>query len=798
MRSNKLHKNLIFLVLFLVLSVLLCLPGCGKSIDESGLTSSLRISELMPSNESSIKNSDGERLGWVEIVNIGPDPINLEGCYLTNDSKDIQKWVFPNLELVSGERVVLFCSDGGNTSQDIQTNFALNKDGGELVLSTPHEIEIDAVSYGEAVKDASVSFLSSGNEKIEPLISYQATPGFPNTEEGYLDTLDALDSCGALIINEAVDYNRDYCCQYSSYYDWVELKNISSDTINLSDYYLSDDEDNLQMTQLPDKELKPGELFIVFCSGDSSLSTSKYSHADFAIGNKDHLFLTMDDGTVSDELYLHDLPLNGSIGRMDNEKGFFYFTSPSPMEDNSDGYHTISEKPTANVEQGIFSDSESFTVELQGKGTIYYTLDGSLPTETDFIYEDPITVDKTTILRAVCKEEGKLISGASTYSYILEDDDTLPVTSLVCDPTEMFGFEGIYSAARELDAKCDADVSFFDTNGDGFSAGCSVELHGANSRNTYSKKSFELKFSSRYGGDLNYALFQDGNVTQFHSLLLRGGSSTRMELVRDSFVSSLMYDVCPEVYPQDTRYTVVYINGEYYGIYAWREAYSEEYFQNHTGADKDDIEMARAPLNEETNEDPWGAYNTIIKTYIDKDEQYTALSELFDLPSVARWLALEAYFNNQDISGNIRYVKLSPDAKWQIVLYDLDYSCLTIYPDWYAPLSTWQLGDPICYHLLKFDNFKQLLLEECSKLCKNGFTTENIQNTYAALLKPLDDDTIQKDCTRWENNIQLWEIYTTDMQNNLCESRMVDWLRVLRSLTGATAEEMHEYFPNYY
>ena len=108
-------------------------------------------------------------------------------------------------------------------------------------------------------------------------------------------------------------------------------------------------------------------------------------------------------------------------------------------------------------------------------------------------------------------------------------------------------------------------------------------------------------------GDIN----GDGSVTEFHSLLLRGGSMADLDLVRDSFASRLMIAVCPELYPQNVRYTSVYINGEYYGIYAWREAYSEQYFGEHTGTETDEVTLARGPV---TDGELWDLINYIIFT----------------------------------------------------------------------------------------------------------------------------------------------------------------------------------------
>ena len=55
---------------------------------------------------------------------------------------------------------------------------------------------------------------------------------------------------------------------------------------------------------------------------------------------------------------------------------------------------------------GTFVDTERVTLSVQGKADIHYTLDGSVPTATSPIYRRPLTIDKSTRLRAVAIPTG--------------------------------------------------------------------------------------------------------------------------------------------------------------------------------------------------------------------------------------------------------------------------------------------------------------------------------------------------------------------------------------------------------
>ena len=50
---------------------------------------------------------------------------------------------------------------------------------------------------------------------------------------------------------------------------------------------------------------------------------------------------------------------------------------------------------------GTFVGSETVTLSVQTRADIHYTLDGSVPTVTSPIYREPLTLDKSTRLRAI-------------------------------------------------------------------------------------------------------------------------------------------------------------------------------------------------------------------------------------------------------------------------------------------------------------------------------------------------------------------------------------------------------------
>lgn len=747
----------------------------------------VQITELMPANKSSLLDADGNFSDWIELCNVSGEACDLDGFYLSDDSDDLLKWRFPSVSLAPGERMIVFCSDKDRTDGEFHTNFSISSAGETLYLTSPAGLPLWSFTYQSAADDQSIVIVDGLQS-----LSYTATPGYDNSPEGYERLLTETDAHGALVINEAVLYNLDYYEQHHEYYDWVELKNCSDVPVNLAGYYLTDSLNDPCQFPLPEKTLQPGEFYIVFCSGDVSLSTSHCTHAPFAISAEgEALYLFSSDGSLSDRMFIHHTPYGGSYGRLSEGSGFYYFDRPSPEKENREGYRSIAALPEAGVPQGVYNDIVELEVELLGEGQIYYTLDGSVPDLESQLYTEPLVLDQTTIIRAISVVDGKVDSDCASFSYFINEGHSLPVVSLVCEPADMFsaGQGGIY-ANPAVDKEVDASVAFFGEEGE-FASDCAVTLHGASSRKMWQKKSFKLIFRSRYGGDLNYDVFQTGEITSFHSILLRGGGISSMHIVRDELGSEVADAVCDSALALDTRYCVLYINGEYFGVYALREAYSEKYVADHTGSHEKNVTIARAPVK---FGELYELFEYIIHHDMTDPECYAYASDRLDMASLANWMALEAYFNNFDIAGNIRYIKGDvPDSKWRLALFDLDISMTSVYAGWEQVFQPgYQIGQ-VTNSLRKSPQFRQTVLECASTLYHNGLTDSYMLSVYDDIIAQIDPE-MERDCLRWRNSLDLWNWNVQVQRSRFCPERTSWWLKSLSDEFDFSEEEMQTYF----
>lgn len=773
-------------------------PVTPEPEEEPEILYTLRITEVMPSNKSTICSPSGIFYDYLEVYNYGEETLDLNGLMLAKDT-DLETitWLgagegvlLGNLCCIApGEYRVLACSK--EVTACLGAAITLPKDGAHLMLVTEKGTVIDEITYEKTSSDTALLIDSEKNVTA----TYLASPGSENTEEGFLAFQASLQPSADLIISEVLTDNEKHLPVGDKYYDLVEVKNISARTILLSDYCLSDDENDLTLYTLPEKELEPGAMCIIYCSGNASMAASRADFAPFGLNAQDErLYLSKADGTLLDYVHLHDISRYGSMGRMDAEGGWYYFEKPTPGKANTDGKRLIASSPIASVPQGVYEDIEEMVVELSGEGTIYYTTNGSVPTVNSEIYTEPFVFTRTGVIRAICVSEDKIPSPAASFSYIINEGHTLPVTSLLCNSNEMFGDNGVWSRPeiREGIYAKDCDVTYFALDGTSFSNGCRAELHGANSRNTLFKKSMKLTFGGYYG-DVEYPLFENtgSTVTSFHTLTLRGGGSDRLEILRDNWACEIAENVCDtDMYTLDSQYTILYINGRYYGIYAWREAYSGQYFESHTGADKDEVQIVRW----NTSGTEIGDIIRFINNHNMRDpDNYAYVSSVFDMESLAYWTAFQAFFENLDISGNIRYVKLSPDDKWRMVLYDLDYTLVGWGANWKNVINqNYNLAIALG-NLLDNPDFCNTLLECTARLYHNGLDTPYVQAKLDEYLELLDPE-IQRDADRWYIESWCWYTYSSWLYPYTNENHTNAWIRNLKYMTGASDEKILELF----
>jgi hypothetical protein len=747
------------------------------------------ISEFMEKNRATLQDEDGDFSDWIELYNQSTQTVSLSGWSIS-DKEEKSGWTFPDISLAPGEHLMLFASGKDKTGDELHTDFSLSGDEGLYLRNAQGELMTSALC-GDC--DGDVSLI------LQPDGSYQQclypTPGYGNSLADYAQLQQSQTSPSALIINEVMVYNKSFTTLAGEYYDWVELKNNSDQTINLSNYYLSDDKDDYKKCRLPSAELQPGELIVVYCTTETPILSSTLT-VDFELDSEnEHLFLTNAQEQLIDFVSLKDIPYGASFGRQSDENGWFYFQAPSPAYENAEGCRYVASSPTSPTEDGVFNDIDGLYVELEGEGTIRYTLDGSAPTESSSVYTEPIYIDSTTVIRASCFEDGAVPSRPLSLSFIINENHTLPVMSLVTDSPS--SFDNMYNAGHK-NVEETGSLSLYDENGS-FTIPCGVSMNGETSL-SMAKKNMSVRFRGAYGqSTLNYDIYGDGGVTEFTNLLLRSGQDYTEAIIRNELCQELAADASDNIINQRSKYCILYVNGRYYGIYTLKEKANEQLYASVAGVDRDSVTVLEAPVELDTD-----FYADIVSfcqlNDMSLDENYQHICDVLDIDSLIDWMILENYFANTDVaSGNLRYCRSTEnDGKWRLMFYDLDatfksttsvyMNLMTEYAQQTRQVSAFTVA------LMSNAQFKDKFLTRAAELFNTSLTVENVMakiDELCAIVAP----EVERDYARYNRTVEDWQYGVEALKSFIIDN---DWQQLnidnLCSVFSLSQTEREHYF----
>ncbi len=749
----------------------------------------VRISEIMPKNRATLRDENGEFPDYIELFNLSDKTVQLAGWRLSDERGKEEGWIFPDTEIAPGEYMLVF-ADGRNVlSGQLHTDFGISA-GETVYLFDPSGNMADMMTCSASQADTSSIKDADG----ETAITLYPSPGFANTLEGYTEWQTSQKAAGPLLINEVVVANRTGLKYNNEYPDWVEIKNVSSSAVNLADYYLSDTIKDPKKWRFPSRELAAGSCIIVLCDKElDCLDVENYLIADFSLNsNEEQLYLSTSSG-MTDFVPLKDIPFECSFGRENGKNGFFYFSSATPGKDNTDGYRYVCAKPETTTQDGLYEDVDSIDVVLTGNGSIYYTTDGSLPTSASTLYSEPIVIDSTTVIRTVCCDGIGMISRPLTLSYFINEGHTLPVLSVVANDSKALkelyrrGLKGIELAGA---------IEYFE-NGSSFSIDCGIRMAGRASLGR-AKKNLSFMFRGAYGQDrLDYDLF-DGGINSFSALTLRSGHDSEKAVIRNEISEDLLLTCTDKVAAQRSKWVVMYMNGEYYGVFALKEKINEQFLADREGVSKESIEFEEDPTILSTE-----FYRTVILYCASHDmsipENYEKLSGLLDIDSFIDWIILEQYTGNFDILyGNSAFYRSSElDHRWKAVFFDLD-AAFTY--DYYNFRNFFNIDYALNYYaqmlrsLLKNREFKEKYVSRVAELISGPLSNENVVKMMDEMYLLIDSEMV-RDCVRWKISYSNYQKCSQNMRKMIIESDYEKHsIETVAYWTGLSEEERIAYF----
>lgn len=564
--------------------------------------------------------------------------------------------------------------------------------------------------------------------------------------------------------------------------DAVELRNISDQTVRLSDYYLSDKNKDRKKLQLPEQELEPGAFYV---STELSLSVKG-----------ERLWLSDGEENLLDYAKVENLTAGGSYGRMDGESGWFYFAAPSLGEENRDGFRRVASRPEASLPSGVYEDVDSLTVELSGPGEIHYTTDCSAPTAESPVYTGAITLEKTGILRAICVEEDALPSRVVTFQYFLNEHHTLPILSFCSD--NLGAWNGFYWGNSRF-GEYPGMVAMYADGEEIFNQACGLRLKGFSAVLDRLKKNIGFYFRGRYGdGALTDCDLFDTGISEYSSLVARAGQDHWAALIRNELMQELCLQATDRLPTQHNRFCVMYMNGQYRGIYSLKENMNEHFLADWYGVSPESFVNLRqlqqvkdyAPLQE------------VIHFCTDNDmsdpELYERFCQMFDIDNFIDFVLLEGFSGNTDLLQNVRFFRSDElDGRWRFAFFDLDCA----FYDYQGGMRVIFGGygkknynvTNMTKSLIRNPEFRDQLLRRYAQWIEGPLSPENMAREIDLLEAEILPE-IVRDRERVGIRVSYWESQMEKLRSFADEDYLSATIDVLCAELDLTPEERIEYF----
>ncbi len=707
------------------------------------------INEFMASNQSIYPdNCDFDDYSdWIEIYNPGSSSVALTDYYLTDDLTLPLKWRIPDGASIPAHGYMMVRADGYNAGPG-ESHIRGYWDWGSTFTTLRYHAGFKLSAGGESLGIYRLTSPATDNTLVPvgATWKYRDTGGDPGSNWMDLMFDDSLWAAGAAKLGYGdgdettqIGYGPDPSNKYPAthfryhfsvtdpsliadvqlnlmiddgaivYLNGTEIARVRvADGITYADYSGAGfGPDNPSAFEAIDYTSMP------FRAGDNVLAVEVHQHdagssdlafdAELVVSEVSSTDVVLVDSVTNFPAQLTDV----SYGRdPSSTNGWSFFAEPTPEGTNSSVALTQfaeASAVTASLASGFYTGSQSVALSSSGAGeTIRYTLDGSVPTSGSTAYTVPLAITNTAVLRARTFVSGKISGPVLSRTFFVDESSALPVFSLVTDPANLFDDTiGIYEntntyyniggqfgsgyyplKGREIPVRLEMFEA--DTN-PAFAVNAGVRIAGENIW-TKDQKPFNIYMRSKYGDDLiNYQMFSEQPVATFGELNLRnGGDDWEDTMLRDAMMPSIFEgQVHAGLYTY--RPGLLFINGNYWGIYNIRKRFDPLYFANEHlltedgydqlkyGNDFENQIYAKLQADAGTTE----SYESFLAYCTTNDTTdplvYSQIESQMDVDSFIDYIIGTDYAVNTSWRHNREFWRArTPGSKWQWIINDSD------------------------------------------------------------------------------------------------------------------------------
>ena len=620
---------------------------------------------------------------------------------------------------------------------------------------------------------------------------------------------------------------NEYCCSnqtlpdnYGNTEDWIELYNAGGTTINLAGYYLSDKISHPLQWAFPAGITIPANGFIkVWASGDNIVvGTDIHTNFSLTQTKPEQIIFSNPGGTIIDSLTLNPTLPNNSRGRASDGSALWaLFTTPTPGVSNSGAKLDYAVRPIMGYAAGFYPAAINVSISSPGVGvSIYYTTDGSTPTQLSTLYSVPVSINSTTVLRAKAFSTNPLVPASFIRSstYFIGITHTLAVVSVFSD--------SIMTLMNGTQFYPETALQYFDVNKHlAAEADGNSNKHGNDSW-AYAERGIDFICDDELG--YNYALntkfFTNKSRKSFSRIIIKSAANDNYPCephsahIRDSYVETISQRGNLHLDCRTWEPAILYVNGQYWGVYDIREKVDDKDFTGYyyNQGDKDSLQYLMT----------WGAtwskyggpqaqtdWNT-LKSYITTNNMavaanYNHVDSLLNVKSLIDYFLINSWAVTSDwLNWNTGWWHgLRPEGqehKWRYTLWDNDatfghYINYTSIPSQLPnadPCAPEALPDPggqghtlIVDSLMKNPTFKHLYVSRYIDLLNSTFSCDfsiPLLDSMISIIAP----EMPAQIARWGGTVTEWQ-HDVDTMRTFISNRCTDITQGMRncySLTG--------------
>lgn len=758
---------------------------------------------------------------WIELKNAGPSSASLANHFLSDDPGNPYKWPFPATASIPANGFLMVMADGndaipgqsfprGNwpwrnfTTERYHTNFSLSSEGETLLLTqvtssssttlvtsavpTPANASIwkykddgsnqgsqwrfatfddsswasgpSELGYGDAPQTPVSYGTNSSNKYPTTYFRHKFNVANPGAYQGL--TFNLLVDDGAVVyLNGTEIIRRNMAAGEPTYQTYANATVDGSAESTFYPYNVSA------------SKLVPGDNIIAVEVHQVNASSSDISFDLSVTGN------TYSGSTIDTVTYTQQVS-DVSYGRDPSTSAWKSFAEPTPAVENTTA--TVTDlrvdgvAVSASPNGGIYGTAQNITLSAP-EGEIRYTLNGADPDSASTPYTGPIPVTSTTVVRARCFSAGKPPGPILTRTYFLgETQGTIPYVSLTADPETLFGNTiGIYynqheqlvssstfSALGYRDVYKGKDapghVEFFAPDGSTFKANVGIRIGGENNW-VHPQKAMNLAVRGKYGDDeIKYNVFPEGGIPIHTALTLRdGGDRWANEMLRDCMWPKLAHGYM-KVDTADYRPSVVFINGQYFGLHDMRERWDDTWFSQKYHIPEGEVDhllyghitSSSVTLGVDKGDTgDWLDFINFINTAdLTIPANWTYVESRIDMESFMDFVISESYGNNTSWFHNREFWKeKKAGAKWRWFLTDMDRTLSTGTTT--GTLADMLANDDVLARLKLNTSFKQRLAQRYAAHMAGTFTATRVQGIMNQLANEISSTEVARHEARW-------------------------------------------------